>query len=311
MIGAVVQVATRPVSNDAIEVVWEINRTMPPDGRSMQSRAFAFAEKGNEEALRDRVFEIHAALDGIHFTKLGTVQGPGNKFVFRDARPGWLYHFKVVVLGKNEKKRLESSLVLGAAGPNLFREADFEGLELGTFGGEREAPEQCSFKEAEAFSVIKGARPYSDGEKILAWDPKKAKVKQASFYGIPVPLSPDKTYLQGGWVRAEKNAWFGRWFHDKQGEKTTFFSYVLMSLRDTPEWVFGVQKIEVDADGSAMRIVDGEARSMMLKAWKFPKNAGYIAPFVTGYDKGQLDDHWLVEVSQAPEGAAVVPTGQN
>ena len=111
-------------------------------------------------------------------------------------------------------------------------------------------------------------------------------------------------------MRAEKSAWFGRWFHDREKEKTSFFSYVLMSLRDTPEWVFGVQWIEVDADGSAMRIVDGEEHGMMLTAWKFPRSVGYIAPFVTGFDRGQLDDHWLVEVSQAPEGASVLPTGR-
>ncbi len=55
---ATVQVATRPLGSDAVELVWEVNDLLPYDGRRYQSVTAAFAPYGQGDFLKDKSFEI-------------------------------------------------------------------------------------------------------------------------------------------------------------------------------------------------------------------------------------------------------------
>ena len=302
--GRTLHVATGPAGPDTIEIFWEINDTLPYNGSRFRTHTAAFTGEDQEALLQGMTFEVLASLNGRDFTKIATVDGPANGYWYEVATPGWLYHFKVAAINKADGRRRESRVTLGATGPNLFKEADFETFGLGDIVYAAQGGDPFNVMNVEAFSVVKGWRPYADGEKILTWDPQRAG-KQVWFTGIPVPVSIHELYLQGGWVRGTGDAWYGRWFYDKAKERTSHFSYAIMSVRRTQAWTFGVQLLEVDADDSALRIIDGRPTGMMLQAWKIPRCTGYIAPFVTAFDRGEYDDHWLLEVVKAPPDASV------
>lgn len=288
-------------------MLWEINSVLPYSGTSYRTRTAAFTGDELEAVLGDKSIEILASLDGETFSKIATVKGPTNRFVHAGLTNGWLVYYKAVAREASGEVWGESPVMMGAAGPNLFESADFEEDEIGNFedDGDTEWPAPHAFKNARALRVEKGKRPYSDGTRVLAWDPKKAGVKQCSWYGKPVPISSGKLYLQGGWVKGLGDAWLGRWHFDTEKARTSMWSYAMMGVRGVPAWMFAVQVIEQDADDSALRIVDGKPYGMMTVAWKYPRHAGYFAPFVTAFDAGQADDQWLVEVTHAPDGATL------
>ena len=130
------------------------------------------------------------------------------------------------------------------------------------------------------------------------------KKQQISFYGNLIPLSPDKLYLQGGWVRAPGNVWLGRFFYDERKQKSCW-GYSMPAILDTPEWTFAVQLLVPDKDGTGFRRKNGQPYSMASKHWTFPPEAANMRPFMTAFGPRECDDHWIVEVRKAPGDSAV------
>lgn len=295
-----------------MELIWEINDAFPYDGSRFRTITAAFVGSGQERLLENKSFVILAGVDGKTFAKVGTVQGPTNRYLHKGVQSGRLYYYKVAAFDRNGKPWSMSRVTMGAAGPNLFPSSDFEEFEVGSFGGERGVPEQYRMGPPEGLAIAEGHRPYSAGKRILRYDRAWAGLKQVTFDGGKAPVSMDKRYLQGGWVRApgaSGDAWLGRWFYDKEQEPIKVWGYAVMSVRNTPEWTFAVQLLEPDTDGSAVRAMrDGRPHGMIRTHWKFlPTFTSYMAPFVTSFGSGECDDHWLVEITEAPEGAPVLP----
>ena len=47
---------------------------------------------------------------------------------------------------------------------------------------------------------------------------------------------------------------------------------------------------------------------MARKHWTFPREAKYMSVLVVAFGPGEADDHWVIEVTKAPQGASVLPT---
>ncbi len=278
----IVQVATHPVGSDAVELVWEVNDLLPYDGRRYQSVTAAFAPYGQGDFLKDKSFEILTSMDGKNFAKIATVQGPTNKYLHEGVKTGRFYYYKVRAFDEDGKLMAESPVTMGAAGKNLFSPESFEELPSATDG---DAP----------VSVVLGARPYSQPQKLVCVRPSE-KAKRVSFHGNLVPISADKTYLQGGWIRAPGNVWHGRYFYNAD-QKHMSWGYSMPAVRNTPEWTFGVQLLLPDKDGTGSRRKDGKPYSMALKQWTFPTEAAYMSVFVTAFGPGETGDFWVVEIT--------------
>ena len=282
-----VQVATGPAGQDAVELVWEINDLIPYDASRYRARTAIFTPYGQKQFLADRSFEILVSLDGKTFSKIAEVQGPRNRCVHAGIEKGRLYYYKVRALDEDGRLLAESPVTMGAAGPNLFHEdsyqADIKKQKIDSTG------------ENPPLSIIQGSRAYSQAKPMLRFQPP-ARGKQVSFWGNFIPLSPDKTYLQGGWVRGD--VWYGRYFHDAEREGSCW-AYSMMAVRKTPEWTFSVHLIVPDKDGKGFRRKQGQAYEMVLKHWTFPPEASYMTAFVTTFGPGEAGDFWIVEVSQS------------
>jgi hypothetical protein len=292
-----------PRGSDAVELVWEVNDLRPYDGRPYRAHTATFTARGQKEFLKDKSFDILASLDGMKFVKIATVRGPTNTYLHKGVNPGWLYYYKVRALDETGKLLAESPTVMGAAGKNLVQHPGHEELPLGKCDvqdPEKKGPEK--FSPPKGFTVVKGARLYSDGKQILKFDPAWANTRQISFYGNVFPVSPDKIYLQGGWVRAPGNVWYGRYFYDKD-KRQICWGYSAPAIRKTPEWTYTVQLLLPDTDGSGFRRPKG--RSMAVKQWMFPTDARFVSLFVVAFGPGECDDHWILEVKKAPRDARV------
>jgi len=307
----IVQVAAQPTGMNAVELLWEVNDTPPYDAKRFRALTAVFTPDGQAEFLKDKYFDILAGLDGATFVRIATVKGPTNRYLHRGVRAGWLYYYKVRAYDEAGELMAESAVTLGADGPNLVEDPGFEQRPPGPVPDKDNQPvheDKCY--PAKGFTVVKGARPYSQGAKILKFDPAWTGRRQVSFYGNLIALSADKTYLQGGWVRAPGNAWLGRFFYDGD-KKTISWAYAIMSARNTPEWTFGVQLLVPDRDKTGFkRNEDGRVFGMAQKHWNFPPEAKYISAFVTAFGAGECDDHWIVEVSKAPPGTSVAPAAK-
>ena len=293
---------------DAIELLWEVNDLPPYDGRRLRSSTAAFAVSGQKEFLKDKSFEILAGLDEKTFTKIASIQGPANRYLHKGVTTGWLYYYKVRALDKSGKLIAESPVTMGAAGSNLIREPGHEEMSLGIRKESREAGEgNGTYHPPQAFSVVEGARPYSKGKQILQFDPAWASsgTTEIMFIGSLIPMSPEKIYLQGGWVRAPGNVWYGRNFYDKDKQKICL-GYSMPAITQTPEWTYVVQLLLPDVDGSGFRRPEG--RSMAVKQWMFPTDGRFMKLLVVAFGPGECDDHWMLEVTKAPEGASVIPS---
>lgn len=289
-----VQVATQPGGSDAVDLIWEVNDLIPYDARRYQARTAIFTPYGQKQFLVDKSFEILVSPDGKTFSKIADVPGPTNRYVHAGVEKGRLYYYKVRAFDKDGKLLAESPVTMGAAGPNLFHEDSYQSA----------IKEQGMASKAgnPALSIIQGARPYSQAKPILRFQPS-ARSKQVSFFGNLIPLSPDKTYLQGGWVRAPGNVWHGRYFHDADG-KGMCWAYSMMAVRNTPEWTFSVQLLSPDKDGTGFRRKEGRPYSVAQKQWTFPPEASYMTVFVTTFAPGEAGDFWIVELSTEAPGVS-------
>ncbi len=183
---------------------------------------------------------------------------------------------------------------MGVAGPNLFS-FDKPTCDLDLVAGE------------EFVSIVQGALPYSQSRRLVRLR-TSATAKKLYFCGNPIALSPERRYLQGGWVRAPGNIWHGRYFNSAD-KKPMCFGYSMPAIRNTPEWTFAVQLLMLDKDGTGTRRKDGLALSMALKQWTFPPEAGYMSVFLVAFGPGgEAGDFWVVELSQAPEASSTPVT---
>ncbi len=280
-----VQVATRPLGSDAVELVWEVNDLLPYDGRRYQSVSAAFTPYGQGNFLKDKSFEILTSTDGKNFAKIATVQGPTNKHLHEGVKAGRLYYYKVRALDKDGKLIAESPATMGAAGPNLFKKESFK-----KFAAQ-------PVNERGTGSVVKAQIPYSETQDVVHLEPT-ASYKQPSFYGNVFPISSKKTYLQGGWIRAPGDVWLGRWFYDHEKKEMVCWGYSMMAVRNTPEWTFAVQLLMLDKDGTGTRRRAGNVHGIVLKQWTFPPEAGYMAVFATAFGPGEAGDFWVVEIDK-------------
>ena len=286
-----VQLATGPVGTDAVQLLWELNDLIPYDGSRYRATTAVFTPHGQGEFLKDKNFEIHTSTDGQTFTQIAQVQGPTNTFLHKGLRSARLYYYKVHAFDSAGTLLAESPVTMAAAGPNLFREDSLQAYvkKKGMDGIVENPP----------LSIIQGTRPYAKTQPILRFQPSPS-AKQVSFFGNLIHLSPDKTYLQGGWVRAPGNVWHGRYFYgpDKEGMS---WGYSMPAVRNTLEWTFGVQLLLPDKDGTGSKRKDGKPFSMALKQWTFPTEAAYMSVFVTAFGPGQAGDFWIVELDPPPE----------
>lgn len=305
-IGPMLQLATGPLGTESIELVWEINDVLPYDGSGYRSATATFTGSV-PELQRTLTFEILAGLDGENFTAIGSAPGSVNRFRHENVVTGRLYYYKIKAVTEAGRQWGESRVVMGAAGPNLARPSDFEQLPLGTCLAAEEHDGALRVPDNRSCSVIEGARPYTDGTRIIRADPKPPGTQRNLHVGADVPLDPDKTYLQGGWIRAPGNIWYGRRFHDEEHEVLSW-SYVMSAVHDTPEWTFGVQLLVPDTDGGGFRHRDdGRIFEMALKHWLFPPVASTMRIMVVAFSPGECDDLWIVEAERAPADATVLP----
>ena len=297
----IVQVATHPRSSHEIELVWELNDVVPYDGQRYRSHTAAFADYGQEQLLSGKTFEITASLDGQTFVQIATIDGPVNRFVHRNLPPNVLIHYKVLVRNESGRLLAASPVVPGAAGKNLMLLASHEDLPVGPIRNDHDYGVRIVTTVNDSYEVVTGSRPYSDGQRVIVVDPKKVSVKQTNLYSNFIDVSGQKTYLQGGWVRAPGNIWYGRQFYD--ATKTNLsWGYVAPAVRQTPEWQFVAQRLLLDVDGTGTRRdPSGRAHSMSLHQWTFPPEAAYMTLMVVSFGPGNVDDHWLIELTDAPE----------
>ena len=278
-----VQVATQPAGLDAIQLLWEVNDFIPYDARRYRAVTSIFTPHGQEEFLKDKTFKILTSSDGKTFSQIAEVQGPTNSFLHQDVEPHRLYYYKVQALDADGKLLAESPVTMAAAGENLFSEESFENIV------------SSPANDRNAICVVPGARAYSQGQRLVRLQ-TSATVNQASFYGNQIALSADKTYLQGGWVRAPGNVWYGRFFYD-QDKKGISWGYSMMAVRNTPEWTFAVQLLSPDTDGSGFPRKAGRVSGMAQKQWMFPTEAVYMGVFVTAFGPGEAGNFWIVEIN--------------
>ena len=286
-----VQVATRPVGTDGVQLLWELNDMVPYDGSEYRSVTAIFTPHGQKEFLKDKTFSIHASTDGKTFTQIARVQGPTNTFLHKGIEPARLYYYKVQGFDSAGKLLAESPVTMGAAGKNLFSPKSLD-----------ELPAAADDADATVSTTL-GARPYFEGKKpkkLVRLAPSRM-IKQVSFSGNLIPISSDKTYLQGGWVHAPGNVWHGRYFYGSEKEAMSW-GYSMPAVRETPEWTFGVQLLLPDKDGSGSRRKDdGSPYSMALKQWTFPTEAAYMTVFVTAFGPGHAADFWIIEINPPPK----------
>gem|GEM_PF-5567263 len=305
-IGPVLQLATAPLTADSIELVWEINDVLPYDGSRYRSQTAAFTGSVPDEQ-RTLTFEVLASLDGENFTSLSSVPGSVNRFSHNHVTSGWLYFYKIRAVTETGLEWGKSRVVMGAAGPNLASPSDFETLPLGPCPAAEDYNGALRVRDDGNFSVIEGARPYTSGTRIMRAQPTPDGTQRNLHVGAYVPIAPGKTYLQGGWVRAPGNIWYGRRFHDDT-EEVISWSYVMAAVHNTPEWMFGVQLLLPDADGSGFRHRDdGSIFEMALKHWLLAPTAGRLRIMVVAFQPGECDDLWIVEAARAPAAAVVLP----
>ncbi len=299
----VVQVATSPAGLNAVELVWEINNFLPRDNSYWRSYVATFKSRSQKKLLKDKSFTILASLDGKKFTKIAKVQGPTNKYVHKGVKTGWLYYYKVQAFGKDGKFVAESPLTVGAAGRNLVEHPGYEKLPLGAFHDTELDPGKVYSWQSEpdkAYIIAEGARPYSPGKHILKFDPSWAEAKSIGHYSNVIPISVDKTYLQGGWFRTMGNGVsFGR--HYRNHKKQQIGWGYAMRENKLPQWTFVVQPVEVDKEGTSFETRDGHSYGMAKQGWTFPADTSYMSVLVAAYGAGECDDHWIVEVKRAPE----------
>ncbi len=306
----IVQVAARPLGLNAIELVWEINDVRPDDSRHSRTHTAAFVSYGQEKLLRNKRFEIHASLDQENFVKIAEIAGPANTYVHESVTTGWLHYYKIRAMGSDGTLIAESPIVTAAAGKNLIRNAGFEQDAVGPVDPDQKLENgELAYNPPHAFAIAEGARPYLDEKRILTFSPEGTGVGQVSCYGNIIPITQGELFLQGGWVRAPGNVWFGRFFFDEQ-QRRPCWGY-LMVVRDTPEWTFCVQLLEPDPEGKAYQVEDGATTGMPSPPWKYPRDAYYLCNFVTAFGPGEVDDHWILRVKKAPLGACLeVPAAE-
>jgi hypothetical protein len=323
---AVLHVATHPAGPDAIELVWELSDSSPPPAKGSRQRCVAtFSQKGQMGALAGKKFEISAGFDGKTYRKIAVVEGPLNKYVHTGVTPGWLYYYRIAAREPSGSLLAESAPVYGAAGKDLFRLAGFEDEPLGAVYPDFK---KGRFLHAmpEAYRIVRGARPYSNGSKVLSFRPTEKRPDgspgQIVLKGGIVPIAPDKMYLQGGWVHGGRTH-YGRYFHDAnaaragddgQLHKTSAVGWgYVFTYVSGDQWTFGVQLLTIDADGTGFPREGkvGHARNELAKKpWTFPPDAAFMRFFITSFGSGEFDDPWLLEVKHAPKDASVLPGGE-
>ena len=281
-----VQLATHPVGPDAVQLLWELNDLIPYDGSKYRAVSAIFTPHGQKGFLKDKTFKIHTSTDGQTFTQIAQVQGPTNTFLHKGLKPARLYHYKVQAFDSYGTLLAESTVTMAAAGKNLFDPKSFNEFPSAADG---DAP----------VSVVPGARPYYKSQKLVSLTPS-AKARQVSFNGNLIPISADKTYLQGGWVRAPGNVWHGRYYHNAE-KNSMCWSYSMPAVRKTPEWTFVVQLLLPDTDGTAFGRKNGQPYEMARKHWLFPTEAAYMSIFVTAFGPGQCGDFWVVQIDPPPK----------
>ena len=280
-----VQLATQPAGLDTVQLLWEVNDLIPYDARKYQAVTAIFTPHGQEEFLKDKTFKILTSRDGKTFTQIAQTQGPTSSFLHRGVEPNRLYYYKVQAFDADGRLLAESPVTMGAAGRNLVTQASFDKLPLAADDSDNKEP----------VSIVLGATPYSDKQKLVCLRPSETR-KQVEFRGNLVPISADKTYLQGGWVRAPSNIWHGRYFYNVDRAHMSW-GYSMPAVQKTPEWTFGVQLLLPDKDGTGSRRKDGKPYSMALKQWTFPTEAAYMSVFVIAYGPGQAGDFWIIEIN--------------
>lgn len=306
-IGPILQVATHPIGTDAVELVWEINDYLPRDASTYHTHLSVFED--DTRLLEGKTVNVLAGFDGENFTRIGSVKGPANRFVHEGVVPGRLYYYKLTATtGKGEEPWGESPAVMGAAGANLVAHPGFEAFRAGTLGTKVDVPEGMDVGEGGAFRVKKGGRPFGQGSKILAFDPADADTKQISYLDRTIEFEEEAAYLQGGWIRAPGNVWYGRTFLNEERNINDSWGYSIPALRKTPEWVFAVQRLEEADDWDAYdHHADGRPHGMARMQWTYPVFAAQMRPFMTAFGPGELDDLWIIRVTNAPPGAAISP----
>ena len=303
----VVQVATQPVGPDAVELVWEVNDLIPYDGARYRSHTAAFTPFGQNDFLADKRFGILASLDGKDFTPIATVDGPANRYVHKGIEPNVVVYYRVRAYDASGDLVAESPVAMGAAGENLCVVTGYEDRALGPIPKSNDHAGGVVVGQDNALEIVEGHRPYSTGKRIMAVDPKRAGAKQVNVYSNQIPIAPGKTYLQGGWVRAPGNIWYGRYFYwpDRRGMS---WGYSAPAIHSTPEWTFAVQHILPDEDGTgSRRKPDGTPYSMALKQWTHPKEAAYLCLFMVSFRPGEVDDHWIIEIKETPPDLSLKP----
>lgn len=306
-IGAGLQLATRPAGTNAVELFWEINDLLPYDGQRYRSRTAVFAGAPPGDSVAARRFDILASTDGKTFTTIGTVHGPTNCYLHAGAAPGRLQYYRIAAYDGNGELWGKSAAMPGAAGSNLVANANFADLPVGSFAqGKLESGTEV--RPPEAFEIVDGSTLFAGATRVVAFDPTRADTKQVNYFGAMIPVSPGKRYLQGGWVRAPGNVWFGRRYHDEKRRCLTW-SYGAMAIRRTPEWTFVAHLLVPDEVGDAFRRRDdGRVYEMARKHWCFPPETVFFEPYVTAFGPGEFGGHWLVELSEpADEPGAVLP----
>ena len=291
-----IQLATRPVGENSVELIWEINGITPHDAR--QHRTYTSAFSGETEPLDGLTFRVLSARHGEAFEAVGTVKGPANRFRHVEVEPGILRFYQVVALDDGGAQVGQSDAVPGAAGPNLLAVSDFEALQPGLL--EDAVSGGGSQIESGAFYVVEGARPWSDGRRILEGRPAEAGKRKAACRLKRFRVSSERSYLHGAWLRAPgRMLLFGRRYHDAQGE-THICGYAVYPMSDAPQWHFITQLVEPDPKSSRTAY-----RTMMDNFWEFPAEAAFMSTWIICYDMVSVDDMWVVEVAPLtlPSGA--------
>lgn len=300
-VGPVLQLATHPASTNAIEIIWEINRAIAYEGTRYRTCTGAFIGSNQVQRLQGLRFHVHRGVDGETFEPIGTVVGPTNHFLDTPVPDSHLFYYRVVATEDNGTEWGVSTITMGAAGENLIAHPSFETFTNGVFRKTGVATNGLEVDD-NAFAVEDGSRPYSKGRKVLSFDPNWIGTKQISFQDNLIPLSTNIVYLSGSWVYVPGNAWYGRFFYDKNRKAYNAYGYSMPSVHGAAHWTFGVQALIADPNWEGSGQKGTRPTSMAKKGWTFPAVASYLRPFVTAFGEGKLDDHWIVAVTNAPNG---------
>ena len=302
-VGPVLQVATHPASTNAIKILWEINGVIPYDGKRYRTCTGAFLGSNQVDRLEGMRFHVLRGDDGRDFEPVGEVTGPENQYLDAPVPGSTLFYYKVVAVRNDGTEWGESAVTMGAAGANKVEHASFESFTNGVFRVNIDPPDGFHIDNT-VFAIQDGSRPYTDGRKVLAFDPAWLGARNANFKSSYIRLATNEVYLTGAWVFGSGNVWYGRFFQDQDKEPYAY-SYSMAAVNNAPHWTFGAQIVIPDVNWEGEERKDNRWVGMAKKNWTYPSDASFTRAFLVGFGEGKLDDHWMIKITNAPQGSVL------